>query len=299
MKTNRRAPRAGLLLLALIGSWFGCAPRALPTPGAKPVIGVSIFPLASLVRQLTGEWADVVTLLPAEASPHNVELTADQVRQLDRAQLLVVVGAGLDPWAERAATAMNSSRLEVFRFADLLTDLKLVNNHLWLDPVLTRQFVAALSDKLQRQFPARADSVRAAAKKLDDDLKKIDDDYRAGLASVPQRDLITFHNAFDLIASRYGLNVVVRLTDIEASPGGEVTPDKYREAVDAVQKHKLKTLYAEPEFPSQVIEALRRQTGAEVLVLDPQGNPAVDGYRTYQDMMRTNLKTLIEGQSLK
>ncbi len=271
----------------------------MPTPGAKPVIGVSIFPLASLVRQLTGEWADVVTLLPAEASPHNVELTADQVRQLDRAQLLVVVGAGLDPWAERAATAMNSSRLEVFRFADLLTDLKLVNNHLWLDPVLTRQFVAALSDKLQRQFPARADSVRAAAKKLDDDLKKIDDDYRAGLASVPQRDLITFHNAFDLIASRYGLNVVVRLTDIEASPGGEVTPDKYREAVDAVQKHKLKTLYAEPEFPSQVIEALRRQTGAEVLVLDPQGNPAVDGYRTYQDMMRTNLKTLIEGQSLK
>ncbi len=33
-----------------------------------------------------------------------------------------------------------------------------------------------------------------------------------------------------------------------------------------------------------------------MLTLDPEGNPAVDGYRTYQEMMRTNLQTLVKGQ---
>ncbi len=288
-----------LLLLALAGAWSGCAPAPSGGTTGKPVIGVSIFPLASLTRQLVDDWADVVTLLPADASPHNVELNADQVRELNRANLLVVVGSGLDPWAEQAAAATRRSGLKIVRTADMAPDSARdpANNHLWLDPVITREFVARLAEQLEQQYPAHAEQIRQAAKSLDGDLKQLDDDYRRELSAAPEKNLITFHNAFDLTAQRYGLNIVVRLTDIEISPGGEVTPDRFREAVDAVRKYKLKTLYAEPEFPAEVIEALRRQTGARVLVLDPQGNPNVAGYRTYQEMMRSNLKNLVSGQS--
>ena len=99
--------------------------------------------------------------------------------------------------------------------------------------------------------------------------------------------------------SAIGLEIVVRLTDIELTPGGEVTSDRIREAIEAIHNYHLKTLYAEPEFPDQVIARLRDETGADVLLLDPQGNPAVAGYRTYQEMMRTNLFTLVKGQGGK
>jgi zinc transport system substrate-binding protein len=172
------------------------------------------------------------------------------------------------------------------------------NNHLWLDPVLTAKFVEQLSARLKERYPDHAAEIQKAAERLLADLKQLDREYAEQLGAVPHKDLITFHNAFDLIAERYHLNILMRLTDIEISPGGEVTPDKIREALDAIKKYKLKVLYAETEFPDQVIRRLRDESGGvDVLLLDPQGNPAVEGYRTYQQMMRSNLKTLVKGQS--
>ncbi len=286
--------------LALFLIAAGGCERAREASGGKPVIAVSIFPLASLVEQLTGDWAEVVTLLPASTSPHNPSFTPDQVRAVARADVLIVVGMGLDPWAEKAATAAESP--PVLRFSDLIGgEAKKPdpphNNHLWLDPVLTIEFVEALSARLKERYPDHSAGIQSAAERLLADLRQLEGEYAEQLAAVPQKDLITFHNAFDLIAERYHLNILVRLTDIEISPGGEVTPDKIREALDAIKKYKLKVLYAETEFPDQVIRRLREETRVDVLLLDPQGNPAVEGYRTYQQMMRSNLKTLVKGQS--
>ncbi len=296
----------------------------------KPVIAVSIFPVASLVEQLTGDWAEVTTLLQPGASEHEGEFTPDQVRRLNRADLLIVVGMNLDPWAEQAAQHAER-KLPIWSMADLLGSRADVdnlhpvseagadsrpprsggdeqagkrpppepgppNNHLWLDPVLARRFVAALAGKLAERYPAHGDAIRAAAEKLNDDLKELDAEYREQLALVPQHELITFHNAFDLIARRYGLTVVAHLTDIDLLPGGEVPPDRFMEAVRAIRQYKLNAVYAEPEFPDVVLNSIHRETGVELLQLDPLGGPRQPGYQTYQEMMRSNLKALVKGQ---
>jgi zinc transport system substrate-binding protein len=311
-------------LAAFVVAWLGCD-HAPATQSGKPVIAVSIFPVANLVEQLTDGWAEVATLLPASASPHDVEITPDQMRQVARADLLVVVGMGLDPWAEKAAEAADSTRIQVLRFSDLIAasgttspsenhlgrggqspfvpdhlatvpapqkgtvpagsraakedarNPRPQNNHLWLDPVLTIKFVEALSRRLKERYSEHAAAIQAAADKLLADLHQLDREYAEQLGAVRK--------------------ILVRLTDIELTPGGEVTPDRIREALEAMQKYKLKVLYAETEFPDQIIQRLHDETGVQVLTLDPQGNPAVDGYRTYQEMMRSNLKTLVKGQS--
>jgi ABC-type Zn uptake system ZnuABC Zn-binding protein ZnuA len=300
MQTSKRRTMLWSLLVVTAVA-VGCE-HAQTASSGKPVIAASIFPVANLVEQLTGDWAEVVTLLPASASPHNAALNPDQIRAVARAGLVVVVGIGLDPWAEQAAKSVGSP--VVLRFADLIDNgaqrsTSKVNNHLWLDPVLTAKFVEELSTRLKQQYPEHAADIQSAADRLLADLRQLDHEYAEQLSGVPNKDLITFHNAFDLIAERYHLNILVRLTDIEISPGGEVTPDKIREALGAISKYKLKVLYAETEFPDQVIRRLRDETGGrvDVLLLDPQGNPAVEGYRTYQQMMRSNLKTLVKGQS--
>ena len=303
----------GLLFTAMILCSGGCD-RGGQAGHRKPVIVASIFPVANLVEQMTGDWAEVASLLPASQSPHDAELPPDQYRLLARADCVVVVGLGLDPWADKAVAALGDQRQSVFRFSDLIAGSAKnsgsaagetgapgapKNNHLWLDPVLTIRFVEALSARLKKRYPDHAASIATATERLTADLHPIDREYAEQLARVPEKRLITYHNAFDLIAERYGLEIVVRLTDIELTPGGEVTSDRLREAIDAIHKYHLKTLYAEPEFPDQVIARLREETHAEVLLLDPQGNPAVPGYRTYQEMMRSNLATLVKGQGGK
>jgi zinc transport system substrate-binding protein len=126
----------------------------------------------------------------------------------------------------------------------------------------------------------------------------LDGEYRDRLAKVSTRELITFHNAFDLIADRYHLNIVARLTDIEVSPGGEVTPHHFVAAIDAIRKYHLAVIYGEPEFSADALAVIRRETGVDVLELDPLGGPQQPGYKTYQEMMRSNLEVLVKGQTL-
>jgi zinc transport system substrate-binding protein len=92
--------------------------------------------------------------------------------------------------------------------------------------------------------------------------------------------------------------VVAHLTEIELAPGGEVTPRQLRETIDAVTRYNLKVIYAEPQFPDTAMQAIRQQTGVQILRLDPQGHPEVEGYRTWFEMMRSNMATLVQGQNL-
>lgn len=328
----------------------------------KPVIAVSIFPVASLVGQLTDGWADVVTLLPDGASEHAFEMTADQVRQISRADLLVVVGNGLDPWAEPKPGMMADSKLPtVLRMGDMIGNLgeaedlsppnaarpppsaasKSIagntgappplptiagpasnadserdvarrgpppapvpdaagqNNHLWLDPVLAGRFVKVLASQLSTRYPQHSAEIEKSLTRLSGELQELDQKYRTELSTVRRRELVTFHNAFDLIAHRYGLIIVARLTDIESDPHGGITPASYLAAIKAITKYGLMAIYSEPEFSAQEIASIQRETGVEVLTLDPLGGPLIDGYRTYQEMMQSNLKTLVKGQGLE
>ena len=72
------------------------------SPGGKPVIVATIYPLADLTRQIVGDAAEVVTLIPPGTNPHGYEPTANVAEQMSRAKALVMVGMNFDEWARDA-----------------------------------------------------------------------------------------------------------------------------------------------------------------------------------------------------
>ena len=317
-----------ILLIFVIGACSACN-RASSTPspadassrqtasghsGERPVIAASIFPIQSLVVQLTGDWVKVDLLMPPGASPHDFEPTASQMAPLSRADMLVVVGLNLDAWAEKAAKNVARPGLKIERMADLVGSessapaqekpaaqptSKEPNQHLWMDPVLTARFIKALIPILAGNYPEHREDIDRRGEALLADLKAMDNDFRRELAAVPEKRMISYHNAYDLLAARYGLQVVAHLTDIELAPGGEVTPQDLVSTIEAIRKYHLKVIYAEPEFPERAMQAIHEQTGVKVLSLDPLGGPNRPGYDSYQAMMRSDVKTLVKGQSEK
>ncbi len=238
------------------------------------VIVASIHPLASLVTELVGNQATVITMLPQGGSPHGFELTPDILRALGNADALVIVGMSLDPWASKAANTLGNPRLVTLTFAKL---------------------VEAYQDGLHKPLPADHPLLPAVTA-LSEKLVALHEKHKAALSQVPVKEMVTFHNAFDLLAHRYGLKVVAHLTEMDMPTGAEVTPAHLREARDAVRKFKLKTLYAEPAYPDSALHAIAEATGAKVLRLDDLGGPDRAGYRTYFEMMESNLKVIVEGQ---
>ena len=322
MRRVRGSIRLMMLAVALAGlsaAGVGCG-RGEAADDRLQIVA-SIQPLADLARQVAGDdgRARVSVIVPPGVTPHGFEMSTERTRRLARADVVLVVGLGLDRWAERAAERI-AGDARVLSMAQMLGrddadhhhhhhhhdhdhdhdhgdhDHSGPNPHLWLDPVLARQWVLALGEELAQMSPEHAGHFRDNAAAVADSLDALHAEHEQALAQVPRRQLVSFHNAFDLLAERYGLEVVAHLTPVELSPGGEVVPARLRAAIAAVRHYELEVIYAEPQFPDAAVRALRSETGVRVLRLDPLGNPDREGYETYQAMMRSNLATLVEGQ---
>jgi zinc transport system substrate-binding protein len=297
---------ARILLICLVAALLFACDHKLPAgPAAgRPVIIVSIFPVQSLVQQLTGDWADVQSLMPPGGNPHDFEPVASQIAPLSRADMLIVIGLKFDPWAERAGAQVGQPGMDVLRMADLIgagaaaQSSAPANQHLWMDPVRTIRFVEALAPTLQKKYPAHSAEIARRQQTLVAELRSMDAQFRQELSAVREKKLISYHNAYDLLAERYGLAVVAHLTDIDLAPGGEVTPGELVQTIEAVKRFHLKVVYAEPTFPGRAMERIQQQAGVKVLALDDLGGPTVLGYDSYQALLRSDVKTLVEGQSV-
>ncbi len=104
----------GVFVVAAAIAQFGCdrgpndKNEAAADKSDRPVLAVTVFPLADLAARVAGQRWQVVTLLPPGRSPHGYSLRPAEARGLMQARLLVMVGGGLDNWARSAAASINS-----------------------------------------------------------------------------------------------------------------------------------------------------------------------------------------------
>ncbi len=308
--------RTGAIVVAGLG-WAlmaGCEragdPSAPSDGAARPsVIAVSIYPLASLIQTtLAGDGAQVICLMPAGASPHTFEPTAADMREMRRADAVVVVGLGLDDWAVNAAQAAGKADAvidcgELLGMADEGHDHHdhadqdhhhhgPVDPHIWLDPVLARKLMYALAEQWGMVRPNADTSIGS----IDSAMDPLDKAYREKLAPFRGRKIVTYHSAFNRLAERYGLTVAATLEPAGAT--GTLSREALRDAMAAIEQHDLKVIFAEPHFPPAAIDMLKEKTGVQVLVLDPIGDPNSQDRNGYLPVMRYNLHTLAKGLSI-
>ena len=382
---DRRARFAALVCACFTG--FTHAAWAQTPAKDKPLIAVTIHPLADLVGLLVGDSAHVLTVVPPGASSHGMELPPATLAALSKAGLYVGVGKGIDhrlsqgvaralPRLEQveaiALVAQHARQQEQPRTpapaptppADPKAALAPdhghddhadhdhapkpkstgqqaparpadpkaapakehqhhhdqdkdrsddhehdpdhahdhgqagANPHVWLDPVWARGFVAAITPRLVQALPGEREGIEGRSRQLDQRLAELHAEHTKALESLSQRKLITYHDAFDVLAARYGLKVVGHIEPlVELRPGGELTPGRIVEIARLVGGQGVPTLYYEPQFPRGAVDAIAARAGVGVLKLDPLGHPRMPGYEGYFQMMRSNLRTLVKGQS--
>ena len=159
--------------------------------------------------------------------------------------------------------------------------------------MLVSRMVRHLESRLVQTFPDEADAIAQRAEQLRERLGQLDSSYREQLGSFQGRAIVTYHSAFNRLADRYGLEVAATLAPIESM--GSRSARALNESLAAIRKHELKVIFAEPQFDPAVARSLREQTGVEVLILDPLGDPHNEERDSYIELMEYNLRTLVKG----
>jgi ABC-type Zn uptake system ZnuABC Zn-binding protein ZnuA len=250
----------------------------------------------------------VTILVPPGQNPHAFALRPSQAASLNRAQLLVLNGLGLEFWAEQVISALDNRSIRVLRLGERLGPTVppgsapprdreegerkpargAINPHVWLDPVLAMEMVRQVRDALVAADPARAAAYRERADRYLAELAALDADYRQALGDLPARTFIAFHAAYDHLAARYGLTQVAIL---KGFGDVEPTPARVAEVIHIARRLRVRAIFAEPQFPWRSAQLIAEEAGIGVAILDPLGQSEA---ATYLGIMRENLRQLVQ-----
>jgi len=307
-----------ILLGLLLTLWHSAT--ALAVQPAKLPVAASIIPLADFCRQIGGDRVQVQVLIPPGASPHTFEPSPGQLNGLRQAKVVVVNGAGLEPWVDRFLQTMKAKKPVVVTATaglDLIREVHDhvqeggqqagdkekhepghgqhhdhgdVNPHVWLDPVLAQDICRRLAAAFSSADPEGRPVYEQQLAQYLEKLAALHDKINTATAQFQIKEFIGFHPSFSYFARRYGLREV---GIIEVAPGREPTPQAFQSILAAVKRYGIRVIFSEPQFNPRIAEVLAKEAGVRVLSLDPIGGRPPYG-ESYIQLMEYNLDTMAQ-----
>lgn len=265
----------------------------------KLQVTTSFYPLYFFAQQIGGDRANVVSITPAGAEPHDYEPSARDIAQIEKSKLLVLNGGNLEPWGDSIKENLDPAQTKIVVAGDGLANQQLAENgensvdpHVWLSPPLAEQMV----DKITQGF-AQIDLVNASyyqnnAIVLKQKLQALDQEYAQGLGRCKQIDIITSHAAFGYLATTYHLH---QLPIAGLSPDAEPSQQQIEWLANFAKQNNIQYIFFESLVSPKLSQALAQEIGAQTLVLNPiegLGQKDLAGGKNYFTEMRQNLTNL-------
>lgn len=307
-----------------IGGLFTTAATTQAQAGPLRVVtGTAIT--QDLVRQVGRDKVDAFSVVPPGADPHTYQPTPRDIQSLQGARLAFWNGLGLDDTAADLVAEQQLPGLRVVVLSAGITPMlgddhdhdgdghddhaghdhethddedehgdehAAGNPHLWLDPAYAVRYVQAIRDALVESDPANADAYRANAEAYIAEINALDTWAKGEMATIPaeRRKLVTFHDAFPYFAEHYGLEMV---GVVLKSPGREPSAQEVAALVTEMKKHNIPAVFAEPQFNARILDLAARDAGVQVKRL--YSDAFDDQVKTYLDLMRFNVTSVVEG----
>ncbi len=269
-----------------------------PTSDTVSVV-TSFYPLYFFASEIGGEGVQVHNITPAGAEPHEYEPTTQDMLKIEKSDLLILNGGGLEPWGDKVIDTLSGNAARVVTVGTKLADREFVEDgapvtdpHIWLSPVLAKEEVKEILRGFIAVDPDHAATYEKNAAVLLEKLDLLNEAFTNGLAQCDHRDIVTSHAAFSYLAAAYGLRQVP-ISGL--SPEGEPSPRQMAEVADFIRKNKITYIFFESLVSPKFSDTLAQEVGVQTLVLNPlEGltrNEIVAG-KTYFTEMRLNLANL-------
>jgi ABC-type Zn uptake system ZnuABC Zn-binding protein ZnuA len=273
----------------------GCVTVA-PASGADPLKIVATTPdIAAIARAVGGDRVEVTALARPTEDPHFVDPKPSYILLLNKADLLIEGGAGLEAgWlpplldsARNPRIALGAPGRVVASQGITLLDVPAVldrsmgdvhpygNSHYLLDPVNAETVAQTIADALCGVDHEHCDAYQSRAREFRATIDAKLPEWQSLLGPARDRKVVTYHKNFDYFARRFGLEVVGTL---EPKPGIPPSPAHLAALIPRMKAQDVRLIIAEPNRERQNPEFVAEKTGARLLLLPimPGGEDTVD-----------------------
>ncbi|AWH93500.1 zinc ABC transporter substrate-binding protein AztC [Dietzia lutea] len=294
--------------LAAVLTLAGCS-GSDEGPEDRPSVVVTTNILGDIVENLVGESADVTTLMKPNADPHSFEISAQEASRMDRADLVVSNGLGLEEGLQQHLDRVADAGVERFTVGDHIEVIAYSDeeaggapdSHFWTDPQRVVDAVDALEPQLLEVEGIDREAVETGAEQYRAELAALDEEMTTAFAGIPQdrRALVTNHHVFGYLAERFDFRVIGA-----AVPGGTTLASPSAADLDelasAITEAGVPAIFAESSQPDRLVQVLASEAGIDVEVIELFTESLTEpgqGAETYLEMMRANTERIVDGLS--
>lgn len=278
--------------------------NAIAQDAPKKTVLCSTTQIADFARQIVGDRWQVWCVLAPGADPHTYQPTPRDAEMALKADLCLQNGLNLEGhnWMGNLAKDANKP-LAICTLGIQPLELeiggeKMNDPHSWFTPanaaVYVRNILKAVSEidaGGRPQFEARAQLYLQQLRTLDAWIR-----MQFHEIALPQRILVTSHDAFNYFAQAYGFK---NIAPVGWSTGGEVgagmTPERRASVVDSIRDQGVKAIFVETSTNPKLLRDISIDAGVRIggsLYSDSMGEMGSAG-ETYIGMMRENVLTII------
>ena len=294
----------GAIVLSILLS--ACQPTTTAQTDKKTIV-VTYSILGSVVKDLVGDRANVIVLMPNGQDPHEWEPSAKDVETLTHADLIVQNGLGLEGGMQKALAQAQDAGVKFFTASDHITvrhvgqgegipsgdpdqAMGAEDPHLWMDPVGMKSIVDALAVQIKTDLGI---DLSDRATSLDAQLDSLTEEISASINTIPveNRKLVTGHESMGYFAQRFGFKLVGALIP-SVTTQAEVSASDMAALKVLIEENHVKAIFTELGTPKAVSDAIGNETGVKVIELTTHSLPADLSYFTF---MRNLTQVIVDG----
>ena len=280
----------GLLILAALAF----SSSAIASDRLQVVASFSI--LGDMVVQVTGDLADVTTIVGPDADAHLYQPNTADAKAVAEADIVFVNGMGFETWSKALINNAGGDAAVVVAtrgVAPLLVEGE-IDPHAWNALTNGVIYVENIAAAMARADAANADAYKANAAAYIETLRELHAGAKDTFALLPdsRRTVVTAHDAFGYLADSYGLNFLAPVgIDTEAEPSAK----ELAALISHLQDTGAGALFVENITSPALIEQIARETGLRIGgrlfsdALSARGGPAT----SYVAMFEHNLGVIM------
>lgn len=294
MKSHTPSAIAAAVLAAALAAAGPVAGAPSPRPPLR--VGVTLHPYYSwTARVVAGTPAEVVPVLPGEVDAGSYQPRPDDIRKLADLDAIVVNGVGHDDFIFDMIKASGNEKLQVIRPNDGVPLIRAIrggtiNSHTFISFSNAIQQTYAIARALGRLRPELAARYRDNAVAYARRLREIKNHAAQRLAHARIDRVVTVHDGYSYLMQEFGIEIA---GVVEPAHGLLPSARELGEMVALLKREKIRVVFSEASFPSDLLDVLRQEAGARVYIISHIATGPYSAEQFEQEMQK-NVDSMVK-----
>ena len=272
-------------------------------PGSNTILVYVVnYPLQYFTQRIGGARVDVRFPAPSDIDPTYWSPAGDEIAGFQRADLILLNGAGYAGWVSRASLPQAKLVDTSAGFHDRLVPIESAVTHThgpegehshgdtafttWLDPTLAIAQAAALRDALINVDPDGKEVFHVQYEALETELAELDARLQDAATGIGNKPLLFSHPVYQYLIRRYGLNGV----ELHWEPDEMPTDMMWHDLARLREQHATNWMIWESAPLPEIVSRLEA-SGVRSVVFNPAGNVPEEG--NYLTQIHRNIDGLL------